>query len=93
MSLINKEKFEKNKDYEFKESVYELCKTDCCGKFCIKDSKILELFINPKDFNEVILINKDAKCPFCGVDKFKIVEIKDFNEIQNVKTGWEAYYN
>jgi len=93
MGIINKEKFEKNKDYEFKESFFDLCKTICCNKFCIKDGKVLELFINPKDLNEVFPVNKDVKCPFCGADKWKIIEIKDINEVKSVKTGWEAFYN
>jgi hypothetical protein len=81
MSLIDKHTFEAASHSGCSNSDYQLCRTDCCGRFGIEDDELLDFYFDPTDFSRHIFLERGAVCPFCGVKDFQLQEIDDFAEM------------
>jgi len=91
MSLIDKYKFEHRGGYGCSNSDYDLCRTSCCGAYCVHDNELLDLYLDPADLTKKIeFINPAASCPFCGSQKWKLEDVMSLTEVP-ADWKWAAY--
>lgn len=82
MSLIDKYTFETRSRCGCSNSDYQLCRTDCCGRFGVVDNELLVLYFDPTDLTrQVFLFVYDISCPFCGKQDWDFIQIDDFKEM------------
>lgn len=86
MSLIDKFVFEKCSNSGCSNSDYQLCRTDCCGRFGVEDDELHDFYYDPNDLSRHVFLEHGSICPFCGVKNFQFQEIEDIKEMP---TEWQ----
>lgn len=82
MGIIDKYLFEKRGAHGCSNSDYLLHRTTCCGRTCVEDNELLELYVDPDDLNRRVTLRGDVvACPFCGSVKWNLEEILDVADI------------
>ena len=81
VSLIDKYAFESRSRSGCSNSDYQLCQTECCGRFGVEDDELLDFYFDPTDLTRHIFIGHDVSCPFCGKQGWDFIEIDDFAEM------------
>jgi hypothetical protein len=81
VSLIGKYAFESRSRSGCSNSYYQLCRTECCGRFGVEDDELLDFYFDPADLSRHIFIGQDVSCPFCGKQDWDFVEIETFAEM------------
>ena len=81
MSLIDKYEFESRSHSGCSNSDYQLCRTECCGRFGVEDDELLDFYFDPTDFSRRVFLEKGVRCPFCGAQGLRHVEVEDFAEM------------
>ena len=77
MSLIDKHSFESRSRGGCSNSDYELCRTECCGRFGVEDDELLDFYFDAADLSRTVFLEKGVPCPFCGAADWKREVIED----------------
>jgi hypothetical protein len=81
MSLIDKHTFERRSRSGCSNSDYQLCRTDCCGRFGVEDDELLDFYFDPSDLSQHVFMERGTPCPFCSAKNWGFEEIDDFAEM------------
>jgi hypothetical protein len=81
MSLIDKHGFEMRSHAGCSNSDYQLCRTECCGRFGVEDDELLDFYFDPVDLSRHIFLERGAACPFCASKNFSFEEIEEITEM------------
>ena len=89
MRLIDKNTFESRSRSGCSNSDYQLCRTECCGRFGVQDDELLDFYFGPVDLTRHIFIGQETPCPFCGNRDWDFIETDDLSEMP-VEWRWAA---
>ena len=81
MSLIDNYAFESRSRSGCSNSDYQLCRTECCGRYGVEDDELLDFYFDPTDLSRHVFLEKGTPCPFCGAQAWGRIEIDDFAEM------------
>ncbi len=86
MSLIDKWEFESRSRSGCSNSDYQLCRTECCGRFGVVDNELLEFYFDAADLTRNVFFGNDLSCPFCGKQDWDFVQTDD---LAQMPTEWK----
>ena len=87
MGVIDKNRFEKQGGGGCSNSDYHLHRTTCCGRHCVEDYELSDLYLDPNDLSiKVSLLGSGTDtfpwpCPLCGKAEWDLVEIQELYEV------------
>jgi hypothetical protein len=88
MSVIDDYKFRKGGAVGCSQSYFLLKQTTCCGKQCVQDDELWELYWDPSDLSgPKSLLHRENEpglsCPFCLAKDWNLREITDLNGVSS----------
>ena len=87
MSVIDKYEFESRGASGCSNSDYHLHRTTCCGRFCVEDDELSDLYLDPSDLSKHISLlrvptdTNPFPCPFCGGINWELVEVAELSAV------------
>lgn len=85
MGVIDKYKFESRGGHGCSNSNYVLHRTTCCRRFCVEDSELADLYVDPTDLTRRMPLWRGGEdefpCPFCGTLVWDLSEVDELDEV------------
>jgi hypothetical protein len=82
ISVLDHHRFKERGAYDCGNSHFVLKAVTCCGRQCVEDEELTELFIDPFDLSKTFSLHlsspyEQLPCPFCGSVEWDLVLIDD----------------
>lgn len=90
MSVIDKVRFETRGARGCSNSDYRLCQATCCGRYCVEDEELGDLYLDPADLGRTVSLlgaqgDLPPPCPMCGAPEWDLTEVR---ELPDVPASW-----
>jgi hypothetical protein len=92
---IDKAVFERRGARGCSNSDYDFLRTSCCSAWCVEDSELSDLYIDPNDLTDVLSLlgapgEKWVVCPLCGSETYDLLPV-DPAEVVPDEWQWAIY--
>jgi hypothetical protein len=86
MGVIANHRFEARTKGGCSNSEYLLSRTTCCGRYCVEDAELCQLYTDPDRLDSVVLLLRSPDeppilCPFCGSTDWDLSRIDGLDQV------------